>query len=196
MGWALQPGMDPMSTRAHDRPSTAEELLGMPEDGFRYELVRGELRRMSPAGRHHGKVAARILVILAKHVDACDLGVIFAAETGFWIEQRPDTVRAPDVAFIGRERAAALEGEDGYAQTWPDLAVEVVSPTDRRAEVAEKAAAWLDAGTRMVLVVDPSRRTAAVYSPHEDVRVLTEEDFVEGGAVVPGWRVQVKEFFA
>jgi Uma2 family endonuclease len=73
--------------------------------------------------------------------------------------------------------------------------VEVVSPNDRRREVAEKAVAWLDAGTRMVLVIDPSRRTATVYSPGGEVRVLTEEDFVEGGDVVPGWRVRVKEFF-
>jgi Uma2 family endonuclease len=188
-------GKDAMSTRAHDQPSTAEELLGMPDDGFRYELVRGELRRMSPAGRHHGRVAARILVLLAKHVDASDLGELFAAETGFWIERGPDTVRAPDVAFIRRARAAEFQDEEGYAQTAPDLAVEVVSPNDRRREVAEKAVAWLDAGTRMVLVIDPSRRTATVYSPGGEVRVLTEEDFVEGGSVVPGWRVRVKEFF-
>ncbi len=110
LGWALQPGMDPMSTRAHDRPSTAEELLGMPDDGFRYELVRGELRRMSPSGRLHGRVAARILVLLAKHRE----GEVHMRAS--WIFTRSDVI-----ANAGVIVAACLVALTNTR--WPDLIV-------------------------------------------------------------------------
>lgn len=175
---------------------TAEELLRMPDDGFRHELVRGELRRMLPSGYEHGKIAMEIGWRLAQHVRAHNLGVICAAETGFVVATNPDTVRAPDVAFVSRERVEATGDVQGYWPGAPDLAVEVVSPGDTYTEVEEKALDWLDAGTRMVAVADPRKPTVTVYRSHDDITILTEEDTLNAGDVVPGWAMPVGELFA
>lgn len=178
------------------RVVTAEELLRMPDDGFRYELVRGELRKMSPAGHTHGRVAMRFGSRLDHYVDAHDLGVVYAAETGFLIDRDPDTVRAPDVAFVRRDRLELADRSRGYFPEAPDLAVEVISPGDTYSEVEEKAMAWLAAGTRMVLVVDPRRRTVTRYRSFGDITILTEADIIDGEDVVPGWTIRVADLFA
>lgn len=90
--------------------ATADELLHMPDDGFRYELVRGELRQMTPAGNVHGRVAMSFAWRLARHVEENGLGTVYVAETGFKLSSDPDTVRAPDVAFVNRTR---VEGDRG-----------------------------------------------------------------------------------
>jgi|SRR5215218_3860766 len=109
---------------------TADELLHMPDDGFRYELVQGELRRMAPAGNVHGRVAMNIGISLGNYVKAHDLGTVYAAETGFRLAEDPDTVRAPDVAFVSRPRVEAVGEAEGFWPEAPDLAVEVASPGD------------------------------------------------------------------
>ena len=176
--------------------TTAEELLALPDDGYRYELLRGELKRMSPAGNRHGRLAANIAASLWIHVRANGLGTVYAAETGYQLASAPDHVRAPDVSFIGRERLERTGETDGYWPGAPDLAVEVVSPGDRRAEVEEKVRDWLDAGAGMVLVVDFHRgRTVRIHRPPSHVVDLTGDDVVDGGDVVPGWRLPVSEIF-
>jgi Uma2 family endonuclease len=178
------------------RATTADELLHMPDDGFRYELVRGELRRMSPAGYRHGLVAANLLGALRPHVLREGLGHVCAAETGFVLARDPDHVRAPDVAFVSRDRSAPVgDPPTGFWPGAPDLAAEVVSPSDSFTEVQAKAFDWLDAGTRLVLVVDPEQRTVTIYRSRDDVRVLTECDSIDGKDVVPGWSVGVAELF-
>lgn len=183
-----------MTTRT--RPVTAEELLRMPDDGFRYELVKGELRKMPPAGNEHGYRAAEIASELRNHVKANGLGRVYAAETGFLIHADPDTVRAPDAAFISRERLERVGPVGGYWPGAPDLAVEVVSPNDRHTDVVEKALDWLDAGCRMVLVVDPKQHTVTVYRSREDIRILTESDTINRADVLPGFSLPVTEIFA
>lgn len=178
------------------KPVTAEELLRKPDDGFRYELVRGELRKMIPAGSEHGYVAVRIASRLERHVDANALGRVYAAETGFKVSLDPDTVRAPDAAFVRRERVEEAGRVEGYWPGAPDLAVEVVSPNDRHTEVTEKALAWLEAGCRMVLVVEPSGRTVTVHRSLENVRILTGDATLDGADIVPGWRLSIAELFA
>jgi Uma2 family endonuclease len=175
---------------------TADELLRMPDDGFRYELVRGELRKMAPAGHEHGMVGMRFGWRLAQHVETNNLGVVDGAETGFRIGSDPDTVRAPDVSFIRRERIEAAGKVEGFWLGAPDLAVEVVSPGDTYAEVEEKVFAWLEAGARMVIVLNSRRRSVTVYRSPTDIVVLTENDVLDGGDVVPGWSVPVKDLFA
>jgi Uma2 family endonuclease len=138
---------------------TAEELLRKPDDGFRYELVRGELRKMSPAGSEYGAIAFNVGRLLGNHVVERRLGQVYAAETGFKLASDPDTVRAPDAAFVSRERVETAEHLMGYWPGAPDLAVEVVSPGDTHTQVVEKALAWLGEGSRMVLVVDPGQHT-------------------------------------
>jgi Uma2 family endonuclease len=175
--------------------TTAGELFMMPDDGFRYELVKGEVRRMPPAGSEHGAVAVNIAVVIAQFVKPHDLGVVFGAETGFKIASEPDTVRAPDLAFVRRERIPAGGIPRGFWPGAPDLAVEVVSPGDTYTEVEEKVNDWLNAGTRMVLVLNPRTRTIAVYTSHTAVERLTESDTLDGGEVLPGFACQVAELF-
>jgi Uma2 family endonuclease len=182
-----------MTTRI--RPMIAEELLQMPDDGFRYELVRGELRKMPPAGHVHGKVANRLNWRLAQYVEVNDLGVVYIAETGFKLASDPDHVLAPDVAFISRERVEEVGDTAGFWPGAPDLVVEVISPSDTYTEVEEKVFDWLEAGTRMVVVVNPRRRAVTVYRSLTDVVVLTENDTLDGGDVVPGWNMPVKDIF-
>ena len=182
-----------MSTRT--QLMTAEELLTMPEDGFRYELVDGELRKMPPAGHVHGRLAATLTGSLVRHVTANRLGAVYAAETGFILRRNPDTVRAPDVAFLRQERVQEVGDVAGYWPGAPDLAIEVISPSDTYAEVEEKVFEWLDAGTLMVLVVNPRMRSVTVYRSLANIIVLTQNDTLDGGDVVPGWTMPVKDIF-
>ncbi len=177
------------------KPVTADELLCMPDDSLRRELVRGEVREMAPAGNVHGRVAINVSTPLDQYVRSQDLGVVYAAETGFKIASDPDTVRAPDVAFVSRGRVEAVGEVEGYWPGAPDLAVEVVSPNDTYSEVEEKVTDWLRAGTRMVVVVNPRGKTLTVRSSEKNITVLTEEDTFDGGEVVPGWRLPVADVF-
>lgn len=178
------------------QPTTADDLLRMPDDGFRYELVRGELRKMSPAGHKHGRFSANVTSSLGPHVRTNNLGAVFAAETGFWISSDPDTVRAPDVAFVSKKRLDEVGDVEGYWPGAPDLVVEVISPSDTYTEVEEKVLEWLDAGARMVVVVNPRKRAVTVYRSLTDIVVLTESETLDGGDVVPGWLMAVRDIFA
>lgn len=176
--------------------STASELYAMPDDGFRYELVKGELRKMSPSGSEHGAIIINISVLLAQHVRSEKLGVCFGAETGFKIASDPDTVRAPDVAFVRRERVPESGIPKKFWPGAPDLAVEVLSPGDTYSEVNEKVEDWLGAGARAVWIVDPRRRAVSIYRSMTDATSLSEGDELDGGDVVPGFRCKVSEIFA
>jgi Uma2 family endonuclease len=174
---------------------TADELCMLPDDGFRYELVRGEVRRMPPAGSEHGAVVMNLGSPLHWFVRSHDLGVVFGAETGFKIASGPDTVRAPDLAFVRRERIPEGGVPRGFWPGAPDLAVEVISPGDTYTEVEEKVHDWLDAGTRMVLVLNPRTRTVTIYTSPTTVVRLTESGTLTGGEVLPGFACQVSGLF-
>lgn len=175
---------------------TAEELLKMPKDGFRYELVKGELKQMSPAGFEHGVVGMNLALLLTQHVKANNLGVVCLAETGFKIETNPDTVLAPDVSFVRRERIPQSGRPKAFYPGAPDLAVEVVSPGDTKKEVAGKVEDWLTAGSGAVWVVNLKRRTVTIHRPRGEALTLTEADELEGQDIVPGFRCRVSEIFA
>jgi Uma2 family endonuclease len=175
---------------------TAEELMRMPDDGYRYELIKGEVLRMPPTGGEHGVTTMKLGTRLARYVEEKGLGVVFAAETGFKIATDPDTVRAPDAAFVRRERVPPEGVPKGYWPGAPDLAVEVVSPHDAYTEVEEKVFEWIDAGAQMVIVVNPRRRTVTVYRSREQITVLGEGSTLGGGDVLPGFSCQVSELFA
>jgi Uma2 family endonuclease len=174
---------------------TADELFQMPKDGFRYELVKGELRKMSPAGSEHGAIIINITVLLGQHVKSNKLGVCFGAETGFKIATDPDTVRTPDLAFISRERIPESGIPKKFWPGAPDLAVEVLSPGDSYEEVDEKVEDWLMAGTRAVWIVNPRKRSVTVYRSTSDMKRLSESDELDGGDVVHGFRCKVSEIF-
>jgi Uma2 family endonuclease len=174
--------------------TSADELLLTPGLG-RCELLRGELSMMSPAGSEHGHIVIRVTVPLAGYVEDHHLGTVFGAETGFQIGRDPDTVRAPDVAFVRAERIGGKLGK-GFFPGAPDLAVEVVSPSDRTADVLAKVHDWLDAGCRAVWVVDPEPCTVAIYRSGCLVVTLTEADKLRGDDVVPGFCIPVAAIFA
>lgn len=174
---------------------TAEELLIMPDDGFRYELIEGELKQMSPAGRRHGKYALRVGRILGNYVEENNLGDVFAAETGFILKRSPDLVRAPDAAFVHKERAEEVGDAEGFFPGAPDLAVEVVSPGDTAFEVEDKVDTWLKYGSRAVWVLYPKTRSITVHRSRNQVRRLTEDDTLDGEDVVPGFSYPVKKLF-
>ena len=175
---------------------TADQLLALPDDGYRYELVRGELRKMAPAGYHHGKLSVKVTRSLSNYVAAHNLGEVCGSETGFLIGSDPDHVRAPDLAFVRRERDDAAGFVPGYFPGPPDLAVEVISHHDRYTDVEEKVADWLAAGVQLVILVNPRNRSVTLRAPDQPPVTLTDQDNLDGGAVIPGWQMPVRDIFA
>jgi Uma2 family endonuclease len=171
---------------------TADELLHVRIPDKRVELVRGVLVVREPAGIRHGRVAMALARRLANHAEDRALGIVYAAETGFTLTHHPDTVRAPDIAFVERERLPNPEPQ-GFADLAPDLVVEVLSPDDRPGEVLAKVADWLSAGTRLVWVLDPTRRVARVYRHDGTEQILIADQSLEGEDVVPGFSCQLDE---
>ena len=174
---------------------TADDLARQPNDDSRYELVKGVLRKMPPAGFEHGICAAEIGSKLNVYVKTHRLGYVCGAETGFKITQNPDTVRAPNAAFVCQASIERQGIVKGYWEGAPDLAVEVISPGDTYAEVAEKVEEWLTAGCAMVWGINPRRETVEVYRSNEDFTVLHGTDILDGGDVVEGFRCQVQDIF-
>ncbi len=174
---------------------TAQQLLEYTHEPYQQELVDGILFEMEPPGAQHGAVAMRVAVLLHRHVEDADLGIVFASEVGFHLTSDPDTVRAPDVAFVAQERVPETGIPKGYWPGPPDLAVEVVSPNDRHAKVEGKALDWLAAGTRAVLVLEPPLATATVYRARDDIRILRADETLDLGDVVHGWAPRVAELF-
>ena len=176
---------------------TAESVLRMPElRDVRYELVAGAIRVMEPAGAAHGLVEVRLLGLLLAHVRPRGLGELFTGDTGFVLRRDPDTVRAPDVAFVRADRLPSEGLDAGFPELAPDLAVEVASPGDTVGELGGKVAEYLDVGVRLVWVVDPANRTVTTYAADRSARLLAEADALDGGDVVPGFRCLVAELFA
>ncbi len=184
-----------MIQQTNSEITSAEQLFRSSDDGSRFELVRGVLIVMSPAGSEHGWIASRILIRLGTHVEANDLGKTFAAETGFLIEVNPDTVRAPDAAFVSHERLGTAPPSTSYLQVAPDLVAEVVSPNDSSTDVEAKAEQWLEAGSRIVLVADPKNQTLRVYKSKSQIEVLHSGDELSCGDLCGGWKISVNEIF-
>ncbi len=149
----------------------------------------------SPAGSEHGRIAMRFGSLLDQYVRKHQLGTVFAAETGFLISTNPDTVRAPDVAFVEKKKMEQFAGHQGFLPIAPDLVVEVVSPNDSFTHVEEKTLAWLEAGSAMVVNIDPGTRTLQVFRDAKHSVVLRENDQFDGQEVVSGWQFVVSELF-
>ena len=175
---------------------TADDLLALPDDGKRYELIRGELISMAPASAPHGKATDRIGRRVGNFVEARDLGETYAAETGVFIEHGPDTVRAPDYAFISRERIAGGSLSGGYSEIIPDLVVEVIASDYRSSVVDAKMRMWLDAGVRLVLVAYVGSEEIAAHYDDGTVERFGIDDTLTCGAVLPGFSCPVSDIFA
>jgi len=178
-----------------NRILTVEDLYALPDDGTRYELEAGSLIREPVPGFRHGRILARVTVLLDRFVRARGLGVVLAGDAGYVLGRSPDTLRGPDVSFVSRERFEPVGDAVRAFPGPPDLAVEIVSPSDRPAAVRAKVADYLAAGTRLVWVVDPDREAVAVYRSLLSPCVLRAGDVLEGGDVLPGLTVPVAEVF-
>ena len=172
---------------------TANELLLMPREGKRYELVRGALIEKMPTGDPHRIAVFRIANALGNYIEANDYGEGGAGEPGYRLERDPDTVRAPDVVWIAPGRIPA--GTQGYPELAPDLAVEVKSPGNSNQEMAAKSGMWLSYGSREVWVADPERVAITVYRPNAAPVTLGEDDVLDGGDLLPGFSVPVWQLF-
>jgi Uma2 family endonuclease len=182
--------------RATGRTMSADELERLPSDGQRHELVNGELITMTPSGFDHGAIIVNLTLPLASHVKSTNLGVVVGAETGFKLSSEPDTVRAPDIAFIRRDRLLRTGRPTTFWPGPPDLAVEVLSPSDTVFEIDEKVTGWLAAGAAAVWVVNPKSRTIAVHRAGTPPQVLTDQETLRGGDVVPEFSMSVGDAFA
>jgi Uma2 family endonuclease len=180
-----------MSTTTH--LMTAEELLNLQDETNRHELVKGELLTMSPAGDEHGIITMRLAAPLAAYVESKNLGVVYGAETGFKLEHNPDTVLAPDIAFIHRDRMG--QPVQGYRSGPPDLVVEVVSPGESGKRVEKKTAQWLGFGALVVWLVDPQTRTIHVCRRSGETTILSLQSELDGEDVVPGFSITVAKIF-
>jgi Uma2 family endonuclease len=173
---------------------TADELERLDLPGKSTELVRGRLIVREPPGTYHGKVAAKLAYLLGAFVYPNQCGDLFGQDTGFRIESNPDTVRAPDLAFLSKERVSAVHMR-GYAALAPDLIVEIVSPDDRRGELLAKVGGWLDAGVRLVWVIDPGRAEAHVHRPDGSLTVIDADGALDGEDVLPGFTCRLSDVF-
>ena len=171
----------------------AEDLYTLPEDGSFYELDEGRLVSMSPASGSHGRIGSRIITELQKYADEHRSGVVYQSDTGFILFRRPDTVRSPDAAYVNVERVPDVES--GFLELAPDLAVEVISPSNPAKELATKVIQYLDAGSQEVWVVDPDNRLVTISSPDGTARTLRERDVIEDRALLPGFRLPVADLF-
>ena len=174
---------------------TAEQLYELPDDGLRYELLRGTLVSEPVPSRLHGRTVTRLSKLLSNYVDPRRLGVVYTGDTGFVLARQPDTVRGPDVAFLSAQRERETKNERPYIPGAPDLAIEVLSPNDRTREVLGKVSDYLAAGCRLVWVVNPAREEVSVFRSPFAPRILTGEHVLEGEDVLPGFSVTVAELF-
>lgn len=170
--------------------ATEDDLRATPEDGRKYELVDGEIR-VSPTGTRHGQVCVNLVLALGNFVRARALGQVLDSSTGFRLAG--GNVRSPDVSFIAAARLGSQPPTDDFCELPPDLAVEVLSPSERPRHVLDKVGEYLEAGIRLVWVIDPSKAKAIVYRSLSDVTELHANDELDGGDVLPGFRCRLSE---
>ena len=176
-------------------PRTIDDLErdGAPEG--RWELINGELVELSPGSEDHGAYGVAVIVHLGSHVYSRRLGRVFGADTGFVISDDPPTVRVPDAAFVLAERLPRDRDRRRFLRVLPDIAVEVISPSDRPGDVIAKVALWLNAGVPLVWLVDPEMETVTVFERGKAPLLLTVDQTLTGGDILPGFELPVQAIF-
>ena len=173
---------------------TADELLELDRD-VRGELVRGVFHETMPTGELHGKIVTNLVYVLATFVKPGRLGTLLASDSGIWLERDPDTVRAPDVAFISADRLPLDSVDPHYCAAVPNLVAEVASPRDSRPALLDRARMWLGHGVTLVWVVRPPDRCVDVYRPAAPAVTLSEDGILDGLDVLPGFTCDVSTVF-
>lgn len=190
------PVVEPVRVPRPDRPWTITDLLALSGAEQSYELVRGDLLMMSPASPVQGRYASRIDRALGAFVDEHGLGEVYTAEPGFVLQPEPDpVVRAPDVAFVRRERIPPADQQTGFWPIAPDLAVEIISPSEGASDVQGKVQDYLQAGTRLIWLVYPSQQVVIEHQPGGRMRQLGIDDALDGGELIPGFSYALRRLF-
>lgn len=175
---------------------TAEELAELEDDGFRYELIAGELIRMPPAKPIHSRIASNFAYYLRAYIEPIELGIVLESSAGYQFEEGPDTVLAPDVSYIGRDRLTSNADWTQYFRTIPHIAFEVRSPSERRGLIQRRIQIFFDKGVLLVIYAEPENRHLILYEPNRSPRTLTEDDVLTFEDIVPGFQLPVAALFA
>ncbi|MDP9368709.1 MAG: Uma2 family endonuclease [Chloroflexota bacterium] len=175
--------------------TTIADLERLAPEGDRWELIRGELRRVATAGGRHGEIAFEFGRRIGNHVVEGRLGRLYSSDTGFVLARDPDVVLMPDVAFVQADRLPGAAEREGIMPLAPDLVVEVVSPTERAADIEEKVSLYLAGGVSLIWVAEPRRRAVTVHCPGVSALVVGEGEAFDGGDLLPGFRLPVEEVF-
>jgi Uma2 family endonuclease len=178
---------------SQERLISGEELFRSPDLGP-CELVNGRVVPLSPTGRVHGRSGARLAARLSVYVEASHRGEVLIGEIGIYISRNPDTVRAADVAFISHERLAKCKAE-GYLEVAPEIVVEVLSPNDRRGDLAEKLLDYFSAGVDQVWVLEPKPRRVLVHRPQGEIQQFQLGDVLTSDELLPGFRLPIADVF-
>ena len=182
-------------TTAKTKLLTADDLLRLHSKGVKGELVQGVLCETASVGIEHGEIAFNLGSEIRAFVRPRRLGRVVGSDVGIWLVNDPDTVREPDVAFIPADRLPLDVRVTGYSEVVPTLVAEIVSPSDSRRAVYDKARMWLSHGVTLVWVVFPDARTVDVHQNGSPIVTLTEDDVLDGGDVLPGFSLPVREVF-
>ena len=174
---------------------TAEEFMALPEDGHRYELINGELERMPPPGFPHGRITLRLMAPLAQFVWDHDLGEVYDY-SGFQLTVNPDTVLGPDAAFVSKARLQEAKEDKGYWPGPPDIAVEVLSPSDRPSRVTTRISRWFSYGVKQLWIINRKNRTVTIYRSAEDAITFSGSDYLEAPDLLPGFRLSLDRIFS
>ena len=174
---------------------TAEELMNLPDDDLRHELIDGELITMPLPKAPHARAATRLGTPLVQFVEDHDLGEVYIGDVGYQLTWNPDTALGPDVSFMSKQRLKEMGEVEGYWQGPPDLAVEVLSPGDRRGKVNKKISLWLGSGTKQVWIVDPKHRTVTIHRSESDTTTFSGSDYLESQDLFPDFRLSLARIF-
>jgi Uma2 family endonuclease len=193
----------PTPERPAPGPWQPSDLERFPDDGYQYEIWHGELVRMAPAGGRHGECEVKLIIALGTQLDA--VGRVYSGDTGFILRERPADLVSPDVAFVRHDRLPPAEERTRFLRVVPDLAVEIRSPTETQADVRTKLDLYINAGVRLVWLVDPRARTVEEVRPdaggargpaHSRMLRADAGDVLEEANVLPGFRLSVADVFA
>lgn len=188
--------IEPVRLERKDRPWKIEDLEGLADHENSYELVHGDLYMMTPASPVHGRFIARLTAALFPYVEENDLGEIYTAESGFILQPEPDaTVRAPDIAFVRKDRIPPADQQGGFWALAPDLVVEIISPTESAESILEKVKDYLIAGTSLIWLVYPRSQSVVEYRSASQIRQYNFEDTLDGGDILPGFQLPLQSLF-